>query len=139
MNMEIANKEKQYKSDRDFIYSCQYHVIFCPKYRRSVLIGDIEKRAKELIKEKELEYNYLVLDMEIMPDHVHLLLDVSPKEGIYKIVSKIKGYLSNTLRKEFPDLRKKLPTLWTNSRFISTVGSVSLEVVKKYIMDQKNK
>jgi len=74
-----------------------------------------------------------------MPDHVHLLIDVSPKIGVWTTVNKIKGYTSNILRKEFPELKSKLPTLWTHSKFISTVGSVTLETVKKYIEEQKNK
>jgi len=74
-----------------------------------------------------------------MPDYVHLLIDVSPKIGIWATVNKIKGYTSNILRKEFPELKSKLPTLWTHSKFISTVGSVTLETVKKYIEEQKNK
>lgn len=77
--------------------------------------------------------------MEVMPDHVHLLLDVNPKFGIYRVVSLIKGYTSKTLRNEFPELRRKLPTLWTLSRFVSSVGAVSLETVIKYIEEQKGK
>lgn len=136
--MEIQNKSKQYKSTNHLVYSCQYHVIFCPKYRRKVLVDNIETRLKELILEKQEEYGYEVIDMEIMPDHVHLLLDVNPMIGIVTIVSKIKGYTSKTLRDEFPTLKKRIPTLWTHSRFISTVGAVTLEVVKKYIEEQKN-
>ena len=138
--MEIQNPNKPYNSDEHCIYSCQYHVIFCPKYRRKVLINNIDVRLKELILEKQEEYGYNVLEIEVMPDHVHMILDVNPKlPGIYRAISNIKGYTSCTLRKEFPELKRKLPTLWTRSRFISTVGSVTLEVVKKYIEDQKNK
>jgi len=115
-----------------------YHVIFCPKYRRSVLTDNIANRFKELVTEKQEVYKYQVLEMEVMPDHVHMILDVNPKIGIYTVVSKIKGYTSKTLRQEFPELKSKLPTLWTHSRFISSVGNVSLEVVKKYIENQKN-
>jgi putative transposase len=135
--MEIKNKSKDYNSSKHLVYSCQYHVIFCPKYRRKVLTDDIETRLKELILEKQEEYCYKVLDMEVMPDHVHLLLDVNPQIGIVPIVSKIKGHTSRTLREEFPALKSRLPTLWTHSRFISTVGAVTLEVVKRYIEDQK--
>ena len=74
-----------------------------------------------------------------MPDHIHLLIDVNPKTGIYKTICKIKGYTSNILRSEFKQLRSRLPTLWTRSKFISTVGSVSLDVVKRYIEEQKSK
>ena len=83
------------------------------------------------------EQNFYVLEMEVMPDHVHLLLDVDPTIGINIIVSRIKGRTSNVLNREFPELQSKLPTLWTRSKFIATVGSVSLDVVKKYIENQK--
>jgi putative transposase len=83
--------------------------------------------------EKQQEYGYKVLDMEIIADHVHLLLDVNPrhKGSIFRIVNNIKGYTSHELRQEFPELKSKLPTLWTESKFISSVGLVTLEVVKK--------
>jgi len=137
--MELNKPTKQYNKDKHMVYSCQYHVIFCPKYRRPVLTGQIEERLKELILNKQDEYQYKLLDMEVMPDHVHLLLDVNPKFGIYRVVSLIKGYTSKTLRNEFPELRRKLPTLWTLSRFVSSVGAVSLETVIKYIEEQKGK
>ena len=76
-------------------------------------------------------------EMEVMPDHVHLLLDVDPRVGINNVVAKIKGYTSHELRKEFPWLKKRLPTLWTWSKFISTVGAVTLDVVQQYIAIQK--
>ncbi|MFA7218981.1 MAG: IS200/IS605 family transposase [Synergistaceae bacterium] len=137
--MELKNPNRIFHEEKKYVYSCQYHVIFCPKYRRSVLINGIEKRLKELIHEKQKEYNYEVIDIEVMPNHVHLLLDINPKMGIWSIISKIKGYTSNTLRKEFPVLRSRLPTLWSGSKFIGTVGSISLDVIKKYIEEQKNK
>ncbi len=135
--MEIQNTHKEYHSGHHLVYSCQYHVVFCPKYRRSVLTGDVEKRLKGLILEKQDEYGYKILDMEVMPDHVHLLIDTNPIIGIFTIVNKIKGYTSHELRKEFPSLKSRLPTLWTQSKFISSVGAVTLEVVKKYIEEQK--
>lgn len=137
--MELAQSTKKYKTGSHMVYSCQYHVIFCPKYRRPVLKDKIAMRFKELIYEKQEDYGYTVLDMEVMQDHVHLLLDVNPKIGIYKVVSEIKGYTSHTLREEFPELKRKLPTLWTLSKFISSVGAVTLEVVREYIDNQKGK
>ncbi len=137
--MELNKPTKEYNKDKHMVYSCQYHVIFCPKYRRPVLTGKIEERLKEIIYDKQEEYQYKLLDMQIMPDHVHLLLDVNPKFGIYRVVSLIKGHTSKTLRDEFPELKRKLPTLWTLSRFVSTVGAVSLETVIKYIEEQKGK
>jgi len=115
--MRIENPTKQYKSDNHLVYSCQYHVIFCPKYRRAVLKGNVARRLGELILEKQEEYGYK-LDMEVLPDHVHLLLDVNPKICVFRVVNRIKGYTSRILRKEFPELRSRLPTLWTHSKFI---------------------
>ncbi|QRF76014.1 Transposase [Thermoplasmatales archaeon] len=135
--MEISNKEKEYHHEPHMVYSCQYHVIFCSKYRRSVLKDGIDLRLKELIMEKQDEYQYKILEMEVMPDHVHLLIDINPKRGVYHVINQIKGYSSFVLRNEFPVLKRKIPTLWTHSKFVSTVGSVTLEVVKKYIEEQK--
>ncbi|MBQ3455891.1 MAG: IS200/IS605 family transposase [Synergistaceae bacterium] len=77
------------------------------------------------------------MGMEVMPEHVYLLLDIDPTIGVNVVVSRIKGKTAHILNKEFSELTRKLPTLWTRSKFIATVGSVSLEVVKKYIEDQK--
>jgi putative transposase len=135
--MEIKDKSKEYNNKYNLIYSCQYHVIFTPKYRRKVLVDGIDIRLKELIKNKENEYEYQILEMEIMSDHVHLLIDICPKIGVYQTITKIKGYTSRILRDEFPSLKSRIPTLWTRSSFISSVGSVSLQTVKEYIENQK--
>ncbi|MFQ6124301.1 MAG: IS200/IS605 family transposase [Candidatus Heimdallarchaeota archaeon] len=137
--MAIKQRTKKYHSAKHFVYSCQNYMIFCPKYHRPVLEEDIATALKALVLEKQREYGYEVLDMEILSDHAHLLLDVSPKIGIFLIVNKIKGYTSRHLREDFPQLKRRLPTLWTHSKFISSVGAVTLEAVKKYIEEQKGK
>ena len=133
------NKNMKYKSNRNVVYSCKYHVVWCPKYRRKVLKGDIEERLKELIFATAKEINADIIELEIMPDHVHLLLEVDPQYGINKAVRHIKGVSSHALRNEFPSLKSRLPTLWTTSYFVSTVGGAPLEAIKKYIENQKNK
>ena len=135
--MRLEQAEKPYHTDHSIVYSCQYHVIFCPKYRRAVLEDVVARRLKEMILEKQAEYGYAVMSMEIMPEHVHLLLDVDPRVGVNNVVAKIKGYTSHELREEYPWLKKRLPTLWTRSRFISTVGAVTLDTVQRYIADQR--
>ena len=127
----------KYKSNNNIVYSCKYHVVFCPKYRRKVLVGDVETRLKELIQEICNEFNIDLLEMEIMPDHVHLLLEVDPQFGIHKAVKTIKGRTSHVLRSEFKSLTTKIPSLWTNSYFVSTVGVAPLSVIKQYIESQK--
>lgn len=127
----------KYKANNNIVYSCKYHVVWCPKYRRKVLVGKIETRLKEIIQETCAELSVEVIEMELMPDHVHLLLEVDPQLGIHKVVKRIKGVSSRILRQEFQELRTKLPTLWTNSYFVSTVGGAPLEVIKQYIESQK--
>lgn len=128
----------EYKSNRNVVYSCKYHVVWCSKYRRKVLTGEIEARLKELIVETAKGTNADVIEMEVMPDHVHLLIEVDPQYGINKAVRHIKGVSSHALRSEFPSLKSRLPTLWTNSYFVSTVGGAPLSAIKQYIENQKN-
>ena len=127
----------KYKSNHNVVYSCKYHVVWCPKYRRSVLINGVDVRLKELIIETCKLHNVELIEMEVMPDHVHLLMEVDPQFGIHKAVKRIKGYSSKVLRSEFPWLKSRLPTLWSNSYFVSTVGDVSLSAIKQYIENQK--
>ena len=128
----------EYKSNRNVVYSCKYHVVWCPKYRRKVLTDKIEMRLKELILETASGISANIIEMEIMPDHVHLLIEIDPQYGINKAVRHIKGVTSHVLRSEFPSLKSRLPTLWTTSYFVSTVGGAPLDAVKKYIESQKN-
>ena len=113
-------------------------MVWCPKYRRSVLVNGVDARLKDLIKESCKQLNVEIIEMEIMPDHVHLLIEVDPQYGIHKAVKQIKGYSSRILRQEFPRLKSRLPSLWTNSYFVSTAGGAPLAVIKQYIENQKN-
>jgi putative transposase len=127
----------EYKSNNNVVYSCKYHVVWCPKYRRPVLVKPVDDCLKTLIRETAAERHCEVIELEVMPDHVHLLVEVDPQYGIHRLVREAKGRSSNVLRKEFPWLATRLPTLWTNSYFVSTVGGSPLAVVKQYIESQK--
>lgn len=133
----IQTMEQLYKSNNNIVYSCKYHIVWCPKYRRKVLIGDVETRLKELLIESCSNMNVDIIEMELMPDHVNLLIEVDPQFGVHKAIKNMKGRTSKILRDEFPHLKTKLPTLWTNSYFISTVGGAPLSVIKQYIENQK--
>jgi len=128
---------KTYKSNNNVVYSCKYHVVWCPKYRKSVLTGNIAGRLKIIIRDVVFERKSEIIEMEIMPDHVHLLVEVDPQYGIHRLVKQIKGRSSKLLRSEFKVLRTRIPTLWTNSYFVSTVGGAPLAVIKQYIEHQK--
>jgi len=129
---------RAYKSNRNVYYSCKYHVVWCPKYRRKVLDEPIAERLKQIIMQVCQEHQADILSMEIMPDHVHLLVECDPQFGIHRLVRLLKGRSSRLLRQEFPTLKSKLPSLWTNSYFLSTVGGAPLAVIKQYIENQKH-
>jgi putative transposase len=129
---------EMYKSYRNVFYSCHYHVVWCPKYRRKVLVQAIELRLKEIIRQVCQEHQAEVEELEVMPDHVHLLVSVDPQFGIHRLVKLIKGRSSRLLRQEFPMLKRKLPTLWTNSYFVGTTGGAPLSIIKEYIEQQKH-
>ena len=127
-----------YKTNNNVVYSCKYHVVWCSKYRRPVLVNGVDIRLKELIKQVADIHNVDIIEMEIMPDHVHILLEVDPQYGIHRTVKQFKGVTSRMIRSEFPWVKSKIPTLWTNSYFLSTVGGAPLADIKKYIENQKN-
>ncbi len=127
----------EFKSNRNIFFSCKYHVVFCPKYRRKVLVEGIDVRLKELIAEVANEFRVAIFELEVMPDHVHILCEVDPQFGVHRFVKYVKGRSSRLLRQEFPKLRSRLPSLWTNSYFVATVGGAPLAVIKQYIENQK--
>jgi len=120
------------------VYSCKYHVVWCPKYRRRVLGNGIDVRLKEIIIQTVRELQGDLIELEVMPDHVHLLVEVDPQFGIHQLVKQLKGRSSRLLRQEFPTLKSRMPALWTNSYFVSTVGGAPLAVIKQYIENQKS-
>ena len=129
----------KYKSNLNVVYSCKYHVVWCPKYRRSVLVKGVDVRLKEIIQSIATEGKCEILELEVMPDHVHLLVEVDPQFGIHRLIKLMKGKSSKLIREEFKWIKSRLPTLWTNSYFVSTIGGAPLEVVKQYIEQQKHK
>lgn len=127
----------KYKEKNKIVYSCKYHVIFCSKYRRKVLVDGIDTRLEELIKEACLEIHADLLLTEIKPEHVHLIIEVDPQFGIHKVVKTIKAKSSHILRQEFHHLKTALPTLWSNSYFVTTESKLPENVVKHYIENQE--
>lgn len=118
-------------------YSCRYHVVFCPKFRRKVLVAPIDARLETLIAELVNKHNQELEQLEIKADYVHLVLSCDPQFGIHKLIKTIKNETSHFLRQEFPELKSKLPNLWTNAYYIATVGSISNEDIEAYIKTQK--
>lgn len=141
------------KSNLNVAYRCWYHVVWCPKWRRRVLTsadplagnppiegdpGPIDERLAQIIREWAAETGSEIADLEIMPDHVHLLVSVDPQYGIGKFIRMAKRRSSRLLRQEFPSLKRRIPTLWTNSYFVATVGGAPLGAVRQYIENQRS-
>lgn len=135
---ESVGPKQRYKSSRHTIWACDYHIIWCTKYRKQVLTSAIQERLKDIIMEKQEDYNYRVTALEIMPEHIHLLASIHPKYNVTEIVGKIKGYTSFVLRREFFGL-KRIRSLWTSSKFVASTGGVTLEALKEYVEGQKYK
>ncbi|MDD2676701.1 MAG: IS200/IS605 family transposase [Methylacidiphilaceae bacterium] len=121
----------RYRSTRNVVFSCKYHVVWCPKYRRKVLLEPIGRRRKQVLLDLLAEKNADQIEMEVMPDHVHLLVGCDPQYGIHRLVRLIKGRTSALLRRDFPALRRRMPALSTNSYFVATVGGTPLAMVKQ--------
>lgn len=120
------------------VYNISYHLIWCPKYRRKVLVGKVEIRLKELLLQKANDIGIIIDTMEVMPDHTHLFVKSTPVLSPHYIVQQLKGFTSHELRKEFPKLKSRLPTLWTRSYYCESAGHISAETVQRYIDEQKN-
>ncbi|RUS92261.1 IS200/IS605 family transposase [Trichormus variabilis] len=127
----------EYRHESNAVSLLNYHFVFIPKRRKKVLVGVIAERLQQIICELVVENRWKIIAMEIMPDHVHLFLNVKPTDDPSSIMRKIKGRASHHLRQEFPELLK-IPTLWTPSYFVSTAGNICTETVKKYIEEQRN-
>lgn len=131
--------DSRWKSSKHAVYNCVYHLIWCPKYRRKVLVGDVEIRLKELLLEKAQEHGWIIENMEVMPDHVHIFIKATTVDAPVYIVNQLKGYTSFRLRNEFPKLKSRIPTLWTRSYYCETIGHISEKTIKKYIDEQKTR
>ena len=135
--MRLETPDLTYQNTRSSTYACEYHVIWCTKYRRTVLSAEIQARFKGLVLESEEKYGYIVRAVETMTDHVHLLISIPPTEAVGIMIGKIKGMTAKVLREEFPHLKSRLPNLWTRSYFVASTGGVALEVLKQYVESQK--
>jgi putative transposase len=118
-------------------FNIGYHLIWCTKYRRKILLSEIENRLKILLVSKAEEMGLNIETMEIMPDHVHLFIKATPVDSPHYIVQQLKGSTSRILSSEFPEIKRRVPTLWTRSYYCESIGHISEETVQRYIEDQK--
>ena len=125
----------EYIHEQHTVHLVIYHLIFCPKRRRKVLVGPVRDRLEQIIHEVADEHTWQIIELVIQPDHVHLFIRSNPYTLPTDIARLIKGRSSPDLREEFPHL-KRMPSLWTRSTFYSTAGNVSSEIIQEYIARQ---
>jgi putative transposase len=101
----------RYAKNAGAVFSLKFHIVWCPKYRRSVLTGRVDERLKVLLAEVAADHGMTIHAMEVMPDHVHLFVEADPTLCVAEIVNRLKGRTSRILRQEFSSLRSRLPTL----------------------------
>lgn len=128
-----------YQKTRNATHLLNYHFVWVPRRRKSVLRGEIANRCRELIWEAAKAIDCQIVSVAIEPDHVHLLINCPPNLAPYQIAHRLKGHSAHYLRKEFPDPLMKMPSMWTSSYFVSTAGNVSSEVIQRYIEAQSKR
>jgi putative transposase len=126
----------KYQRDEHRVHLVVYHLVWCPKRRKPVLVGKVAERLRVVIHSKCDEQFWEVMELAIQPDHVHLFIRATPSDSGAEIVRQVKGITSHHLRKEFPHLLR-LPSLWTRSYFCSTAENISAEIIQRYVEAQK--
>ena len=129
----------RYRKNAGAVYNLHYHFVWCPKYRKSVLVGPVADVLRQLLTEKAPTLDVEIEAVEIMPDHVHLFVSAPPTEAPQHLANQFKGYTSRVLRKQFAHLRSRLPSLWSRSYYVGSAGAVTEETVKRYIAAQKKR
>lgn len=119
------------------VFNISYHIVWIPKYRKRILVGEIREYTKIVLFKKASQLGILIEACEIMSDHVHLFVKAKPTISVPFMINQLKGYSSYMLRKKFKELRK-YRSLWVPSYFVETIGFISEETVKKYINMQIN-
>jgi putative transposase len=131
--------KNRYKISAGCVYNINYHIVWCPKYRKSVLIDAVAEDLKTLIEKKAKDIDIEIGGLKIMPDHVHLFISAKPTLPIHYIIQQFKGFTSHELRNKYEHLKRKLPTLWSRSYYAGTTGFVNDTIIKNYIAYQKGK
>ena len=130
---------REYRTSSHAIYDIQYDLCWCTKYRYAMLRGDIGKRCRDLLREIAMAREVTIIRGSLAPDHVHMLVSVPPTMAASKLVQYLKGRSSRKLQMEFEELKRRYwgQHLWARGYFCSTVGTVTDEVIKKYIEEQR--
>jgi putative transposase len=130
---------QRYRKNTGTVFNLNLHFVWCPKYRKKVLTGEVESRLNELLYEKAAALEVEIKGLEVMPDHVHLFVACDPTHAPQFLANQFKGYTSRILRQEFPHLRSRLPTLWSRSYYVGAAGAVTDATIRRYIEQQQTR
>ena len=131
--------DERYHRNAGCVFSLKYHLAWCPKYRKPVLVGAVAKDLRAFLFQKADELDVTIEALEIMPDHVHLFISADPTDAPQRLANQFKGFTSRMLRQKYPPLRSRLPTLWSRSYYVGSLGQASEQGVKHYIEYQKGR
>lgn len=132
-------KNKRWKTSEDTTSNIYFHILWCVKYKKELLVNDVKTRLEDLLYEKSREINISINSIEIMPECVHLFVKANPEDSPHYIVQQFKGYTSKIMREEFSQLKTKIPTLWTRNYYISSFGILNESEINTYLESQKGK
>lgn len=119
------------------VYRCAYRVLWCTQYRMPVIDAEIANRLKALVVEVAEEKGASIKKLRINPVTVDMVLEVDPQLGIHRFVKAMKSRSAGVLRREFPSLRSRIPSLWTNAYFVNTIGGeVPEKLIQQFITEQ---
>jgi putative transposase len=131
--------DNRYSVNAGSVFSLNYHLVWCPKYRKRILVKALAKRLRELLYQRAKEIKAQIHALEIMPDHVRMFVVSDPTMAPARLAAQFKGFTSHQLREEFPWLKSYLPSLWSRSYYIGSIGAVSKATVKRYIANQRTR
>lgn len=130
---------ERYRRNAGSVFNLHLHFVWCPKYRRPVLVGEVAERLEAIIRERAAALKAEVEGLEIMPDHVHLFVSVPPTDAPQHFVNQFKGHSARLLRREFSHLKSSLPCLWSRSYYVGAAGQVSAAAIRRYVASQKER
>lgn len=131
------DSKMEYRRDEHRVHMVVFHLVWTPKRRKPVLVGCVSDDCKAMIEKKCQQHGWEILQLAVLPDHVHLFVRAWPETSASQVARECKGFTSRELRSKYPDLKRKLPSLWTRSFFAATAGNVSQETINKYIAAQR--
>lgn len=137
--MQIQNPTKSYKTTDYGQHSCQYHIVFCTKYNRRLFINDYVDVLKTILEQSAEKCEIEIIELMVMPDYVHMIVDCSPEFSVQKTINKFKQLTAGQLFETCPELKSRMPQIWTRKSFISTIGDITNNSICDYIEKQKER